>query len=85
MWSWPPPGCALARWRRLSRRWSRSWSWHRAARTETLVQELAAVRAELAQPVFRSSAQARDVDERIEEFGRETIAVGLHSFPGGVG
>jgi hypothetical protein len=47
--------------------------------------QLAAVRAEIAAPVFRSSAQARTLDEQIEEFGRETAAAGLHSLPGGPG
>ena len=46
---------------------------------------LAAVRDELAAPVFRGSAQARALGEQIEEFGRETIVAGLHSLPGGPG
>ncbi len=56
-----------------------------ASRTELLVRELAVVRTELAAPVFRNSPQARDLGERIEEFGRESIAGGLHSLPGGPG
>jgi transcriptional regulator with XRE-family HTH domain len=44
---------------------------------------LAAVRDELAAPVFRGSGQARALGEQIEEFGRETIVTGLHSLPGG--
>jgi tetratricopeptide (TPR) repeat protein len=43
---------------------------------------LAAVRDELAAPVFRGSGQARALGEQIEEFGRETIVAGLHSLPG---
>jgi len=46
---------------------------------------LAAVRAELAAPVFRGSPQARDLGAQIEEFGRETIVAGLHSLSGGPG
>lgn len=52
-------------------------------RINTFTTRLALVRAELAAPVFRGSAQARDLDERIEEFGRETIATGLPGLPGG--
>ena len=43
---------------------------------------LAAVRDELAAPIFRGSAQARELGEQIEEFGRETIVAGLHALPG---
>ncbi len=56
-----------------------------ASRTGLLVRELATVRAELAAPLFRGSPQARDTAERIEEFGRESIAASLHSLPGGSG
>jgi hypothetical protein len=42
-------------------------------------------RAELAAPIFRGSAQASDLEEQIEEFGRDTISAGLHSLPGGPG
>jgi hypothetical protein len=31
--------------------------------------------------VFRGSAQAQYLDERIEEFGRGSVIVGLHGFP----
>jgi hypothetical protein len=31
------------------------------------------VRTELAAPVFRGSSQARELDERIEEFGRDSV------------
>jgi hypothetical protein len=51
-------------------------------RTLELPQRMTAVRAELAQPIFRDSAQARELDERIEEFGREAVTTGLHALPG---
>jgi SAM-dependent methyltransferase len=53
-----------------------------AQRITTLVTRLTLVRAELAAPVFQGSIQARALDERIEEFGRESITAGLHSLPG---
>jgi len=43
---------------------------------------LAQVRGELAAPVFRGSPQARDLGERIEEFGRAAVTSGLHSLTG---
>ena len=43
---------------------------------------LAAARDELAAPIYQGSAQARDLGAQIEEFGRETVAAGLHSVPG---
>jgi hypothetical protein len=46
---------------------------------------LGRTRAELAAPIFRGSPQARELEEQIEEFGRETITTGLHSLPGGPG
>jgi tetratricopeptide (TPR) repeat protein len=46
---------------------------------------LAAVRAELAAPVFQGSPQARDLGTQIEEFGREAVTAGLHSLSGGPG
>ena len=52
-----------------------------AQRITSLTTRLTLVRRELAAPIFRGSAQARDLDERIEEFGRETIVAGLHSLP----
>jgi hypothetical protein len=45
--------------------------------------QLGIVRSELAAPVFRGSAQARDLDERIEEFTRDSVIVGLHSLSAG--
>lgn len=56
-----------------------------AKRVDSLPQRLSRVRAELAQPVFRGSGQASELDERIEEFGRDTIAADLHSLPAGPG
>ncbi len=52
-------------------------------RITQVTKRLAVVRAELAALVFRGSGQARELGERIEEFGRETIVAGLHSLPGG--
>jgi transcriptional regulator with XRE-family HTH domain len=48
-----------------------------------LPQRLSAVRAELAAPIFQGSAQARELNDQLEDFGRETIVTGLHSLPGG--
>jgi len=56
-----------------------------ANRTAKLVGELTIVRGELAAPIFQGSPQARDLGERIEEFGRESITAGLHSLPGAPG
>jgi len=39
------------------------------------------VRTELAAPVFRGSAQARNLDEQIEEFSRDSVTTGPHGFP----
>ena len=54
-------------------------------RTALLSQRLTAVRTELAGSRYQGSPQARTLDERIEEFCRETIVGELHSFPGGPG
>jgi hypothetical protein len=54
-------------------------------RIGALTDRLDRVRTELAAPIFRGSAQAHDLDERIEDFGRETVVAGLHSLPGGPG
>ena len=54
-------------------------------RISGLVLRLGRTRAELAQPIFRGSVQARELDERIEEFGRETITTGLHGLSGSPG
>jgi hypothetical protein len=56
-----------------------------AQRITALVTRLTLVRTELAAPVFQGSMQARVLDERIEEFGRESITAGLHSLSGGTG
>ena len=53
-----------------------------AQRISDVTIRLAAVRDELAAPIFRGSPQARDLGEQIEEFGREAIAAGLHSLSG---
>jgi hypothetical protein len=53
-----------------------------AQRITAITSRLTGVRTELAAPVFRGSAQARALDEQIEEFGREAITAGLHSLPG---
>jgi hypothetical protein len=39
------------------------------------------VRTERAAPVFRGASQARELDERIEEFGRDSVTTGLHALP----
>jgi hypothetical protein len=41
------------------------------------------VRTELAAAVFHGSAQARELDERIEEFDRDSVTAGLHALPSG--
>lgn len=56
-----------------------------AQRVSELINRLDLVRSELAAPIFRGSAQARELDEQIEEFGRDTVSAGLHSLPGGPG
>jgi hypothetical protein len=52
-------------------------------RITSVMMRLRLVRSELAAPVFRGSAQARQLDERIEEFGRDSVMAGLHALPGG--
>jgi tetratricopeptide (TPR) repeat protein len=56
-----------------------------AQRINRVTTRLAAARAELAAPIFRSSPQARDLGERIEDFDRETVLAGLHGLHGGPG
>ena len=51
-------------------------------RITQVTSRLASVREELAAPVYRGSAQARDMGEQIEEFGRETIVTGLRTLSG---
>jgi hypothetical protein len=52
-------------------------------RITSLTSRLDRVRGELARPIFSRSVPARELDERIEEFGRESVTAGLHSLPGG--
>jgi hypothetical protein len=52
-------------------------------RVKYLMTRLQLVRTELAAPVFRGSAQARELDERIEEFSRDSVTAGLHALPAG--
>jgi tetratricopeptide (TPR) repeat protein len=54
-----------------------------ARRINALMTRLQLVRTELAAPVFRGSAQARDLDERIEDFGRDSVTASLHALPAG--
>jgi len=52
-------------------------------RVSSLPQCFVRVRNELAQPIYHGSAQARELDERIEQFCRETVVADLHSLPSG--
>jgi hypothetical protein len=56
-----------------------------AQRINALTTRLNLVRAELATPIFQHSTQARELDERIEEFGREGITAEMYGLPGGPG
>jgi hypothetical protein len=56
-----------------------------AQRISQVTNRIVAVREELAAPIFRGSAQARELGGQIEEFEHETIVAGLHSLPGGPG
>jgi hypothetical protein len=56
-----------------------------ARRIGSLTGRIRVVRAELAAPVFRGSARARELDERIEESGRNSVTAGLHTLPAGPG
>jgi hypothetical protein len=51
-------------------------------RTAVLAQRLTALRTELADPHYQGSPQARELDQRIEEFRRETIVTELHTLHG---
>jgi hypothetical protein len=51
-------------------------------RISQLPRLLAPVRSELARPRYQGSPQARDLDEQIEQFCRETAASDLHSLSG---
>ncbi|MBV9445892.1 MAG: helix-turn-helix transcriptional regulator [Streptosporangiaceae bacterium] len=48
-------------------------------RVAQVTTRLAAVRDELVAPIYRRSAQARELAEQIEEFSRETIIARLHT------
>jgi hypothetical protein len=52
-------------------------------RIADITARLAEVRRELTATLFRGSPQARDLGDRIEEFGREAVTAGLHSLAGG--
>jgi hypothetical protein len=54
-------------------------------RIASLPQRFDRARAELARPRYQGSPEARELDEQIEEFCRETIAGDLHSLPAGPG
>jgi transcriptional regulator with XRE-family HTH domain len=54
-----------------------------AQRVSSLTTRLRLVRTELAAAVFHRSAQARELDERIEEFGRDSVTVSLHGLSPG--
>lgn len=56
-----------------------------AQRVTELTVRLARVRDELAAPVFHGSAEARDLQGQIEEFGQEAVTAGLHGLAGGLG
>jgi len=53
-----------------------------AQQVATRTTRLARVREELAAPVSRDSPQARDLEDQIEEFGRESVTPGPHSLAG---
>ncbi|HUY50990.1 MAG TPA: hypothetical protein VMV92_35675 [Streptosporangiaceae bacterium] len=50
-------------------------------RIDALPHRLSAVRSELAAPRYQGSTQARELDEQIENFSRETIVGDLHDLP----
>jgi hypothetical protein len=54
-----------------------------AQRVTSVMTRLRLLRTELSAPLFRGSAQARGLDERIEEFGRDSVTAGLHALPAG--
>lgn len=51
-------------------------------RISALTHRLRLVRNELHRPIYGRSGPAQDLDEQIEEFGRDTTSAGLHSLPG---
>jgi hypothetical protein len=54
-------------------------------RIDSIPQRLTRARAELAQPRYQGSSQASNLDERIEDFARDTIVSVLHDLPGNSG
>jgi hypothetical protein len=52
-----------------------------AKRIASLSQRLGSVRAELARSHYQGSAQARELDEQVEDFGHDTIVGALHDLP----
>jgi transcriptional regulator with XRE-family HTH domain len=54
-----------------------------AQRVSSLTSRVRLVRTELAAAVFHGSSQARELDERIEEFGRDSVTVSLHGLSPG--
>ncbi len=56
----------------------------RGQRIAAVTTQLGRVRSELAAPIYRGSAQARELDERIEEFCRQTVVTDLHALPAGL-
>ena len=56
-----------------------------ARRIDGLPKLLTTVRTELARPRYQGSAQARDLDEQIEDFGRDTIVTDLGDLPASTG
>lgn len=56
-----------------------------ARRRSGYVRRLGRTRTELRAPIYRGSTQADELEERIEEFGREDIAAGLHALSEGPG
>jgi transcriptional regulator with XRE-family HTH domain len=53
-------------------------------RVSRLGSKMRLIRVELAEPRYQGSAQARDLDQRIEDFIRDTMAAGLHGLSSGV-
>ncbi len=56
-----------------------------AQRITALTSRLRLVRAELHRSLYARSVPAQELDERIEEFGRDTVPAGIRSLPGGPG
>jgi tetratricopeptide (TPR) repeat protein len=54
-------------------------------RTEFVSKRLTAMRRDLASRRYQGSPQARELDEQMEEFGRDTIVGALHNLPAGPG